>query len=769
MSELIKQEESVDRSALLAAAAAGRFGGPAGPAAEEGDTISLMQYVHGLRKRKWTVLAITAALVLLAAIQILTATPLYTAAAILQIDPEEAKVLPYEEIYTSSVSDKTSDEYLATQVNNLQARSLARRVIARLDLAENGTFNADTSSGFFTEQIGNVLNAVKKLVRGSVPVESKDEVLVQKFLDNLDVLLVRDTRLIQLSYTSSDAELATRVAQATAEEFIEQQFESRYEATTKAADFLQRQLDELKQRVEQSESALIGYARAKDIVNLNDRESINMEKLATLSGELTAVENALVTQTVQYEAVKNATVETFPQALSNAAIAGLEARLAEVERELAALSARYGDEWPAVRERRLEAAKLGQQLAAERRRAIDEARLAYGLALDRYRGLAAAVDRQRALVDQLNEDSIEYNILKREADTNKQLYEGLLERLKEAGVMAGLRSSNIRVADAAVVPLLPSEPDKVTALALALLVGLFFGVGAAVVAEAGDNTLKTSEDVTRRLGLPALGMIPALQGPSEIDRKLLPEAAGEEGAPRQIPLEFSQYAEARVLEAYRALRTSILLSHSGKPPQTIQITSALPGEGKTTTVANTAMVLARTGARTLIVDLDLRKPDMADLFGMPAQQGMTTYLSGNSDLSSQIRETVFPNLFLLPAGPPAPNPPELIGSPRLATALRLLREYFTYIVIDSPPALELTDALVMSPQVDGVLVVARSGITPREAVRKATQQLQRVGAKLLGVVMNDVELPESVYDMDHYFGYAEAVEAASGTETEARG
>jgi capsular exopolysaccharide synthesis family protein len=232
-------------------------------------------------------------------------------------------------------------------------------------------------------------------------------------------------------------------------------------------------------------------------------------------------------------------------------------------------------------------------------------------------------------------------------------------------------------------------------------------------------------------------------------RRLWPLPAREVvGYPRLIYDE-GKLPHARALEAYRSLRTALLLSHSGKPPQTILVTSALPGEGKSTTAANTAIALAQTGARTLIVDLDMRKPSLDEAFGIAAEQGMSTFLSGMSDFSSQIRETGLPNLLMVPAGPRAPNPAELIGSKRMATGMQLMREYFTYVVIDSPPVLELSDAMVVSQYVDGVIVVARGGRTPRKAVQRASDQLLQVGAKLLGVLVNNVRPGQSGYN---YYG-----------------
>lgn len=718
-------------------------------------------YLRLLLRRRWLIAAVAVTVVVLNLIQVLTTTPLYRAVGTLQIDPEEPNVLPYEEVSGSSQS--ASQEYLATQANNLQTRAMARRVIVRLNLATDPVFNARTSSGFFTDQLHAGLRWIRRPFAraakpGPAPAERRTEgpvpppLPVGAFLGGLGVERIRSTRLLRVSFTSHDPELAAEILNATLEEFIEHNLQSRYEATTTASEFLRGQLDELKTEVEKSEEALIAYARDNDIVNLSERETINLQKLEDLSDEVTRVEAELIAQTAQYEAIRDADADHFPEILKNPAIRDLESRLSELERRRAAMSNQYGPEWPSVRQVEREIAEVRRQLTAAREQAIATARSSYEVAVARHQRLTGTLAAQRRIVDQLNEDSIQYHILKREVDTNKELYEGLLQRLKEAGVASGLRSSNIRVIDRAVRPHVAASPQKFRSTIRAILLGLLLGLGVAFLVEMFDNTLKTPEDVSQYLGLPSLGIIPVLEPSPDHNPRKKALALARSNGPRPL-LAIREGSHARVWEAYRSLRTSLLLSHSGKPPQTVLVASALPGEGKTTTVANTAVVLAQTGARTLMLDLDMRRPALAGMFGIGRQQGMSTFLSGNTDLSSQIRETEYPNLFLVASGPAAPNPAELIGSQRMESALGLLDEFFDYVVIDSPPFLEISDALVVARQVDGVLLVARGGKTPREAVRKASEQLRYVGATILGVLLNNVDLRRSHYGYYYYHYY----------------
>lgn len=768
---------------------------------DQEEAFPLRRYLHLLMGRRWQIFSVTAVIVLIALIQAFTTTPLFRSEATLQIDPETPSILGNEQAGDLSFSPKGMEEYLATQTRKLETRNLARRVIAQLDLGSQAIFTEPASRGFFVERVKGTVSFVRGLFGGDeAPLD--DRVLVDRFLENLSVQALRNTHLVQVSFTHRDPELAARIVDTLIEEFIEQTLESRFEATTKVTDFLSGQLNDFKTSVEGSEGSLIDYARANDIVSLNERETIDAQKLADLTDEMTRVESELIQQRTRYEAVKKATADRFPQILLNPTISRLEAELSTRRQELAGMSSRYGPEWPSVKELRQQIDELDVQIRHEKRVALDAARQRYEMALDRYQRLSTAAEEQRKVVDQLNNDSIQYNILRREVDTNKELYEGLLQQLKEAGISGGLSWSNIRLADSAEVPRRPSYPRRSLALVVALALGLFLGVAWALLAEAMDDTFGSTEEVSQALRLPALGVIPIIDGlggnaeqrSASLRKTDLREdsehtaskrksggrkAGGRKSNHRKsggrpsserssVERRSSDRGSEEVLgsivayegqndfndpswEAYRSLRTSLLLSHSGKPPQTILVTSALPGEGKSTTVANTAIVLAQTGARTLILDLDMRRPTMDKIFGMRGQEGMSTFLSGNSDLSSQVQQTRFPNLYLVPAGPPAPNPAELVGAQRMRSGLEVLQQHFDHIIIDSPPCLEITDALVLATQVDGLLLVVRAGKTPKALVRKATDRVLRVGGKILGVLVNAVDLRRSEYGYYHSY------------------
>jgi capsular exopolysaccharide synthesis family protein len=343
---------------------------------------------------------------------------------------------------------------------------------------------------------------------------------------------------------------------------------------------------------------------------------------------------------------------------------------------------------------------------------------------------------------EMKERSIQYNILKREADTNKELYKGLLQRMKEAGVSAGLTVSNIQVVDQAEIPTRPYKPNRQLNLLLAAVVGLFLGVGLAFFFEYLDNTVKTPEDVEQLIRLPSFGMVPEIS--YERKRRL------EKGASYPVELITHGHPKSMLSEAYRNIRTSILLSFSEKPPKKIVITSPNPSEGKTTTVINTAVALSQTGAKVLIIDGDMRHPRIHKIFNQENGAGLSNFLSGNAPLDSIIKQTQVPNLYYIPCGPIPPNPSELVGSNLFKEMIKVLGNKFDHVVLDSPPALGFADSTILSTCVDGVVLVVLGGKTPRETLQRAKEILHQVNAKILGVVVNRVDIRRSDYGYYYY-------------------
>jgi succinoglycan biosynthesis transport protein ExoP len=366
----------------------------------------------------------------------------------------------------------------------------------------------------------------------------------------------------------------------------------------------------------------------------------------------------------------------------------------------------------------------------------------YELSLRKEALLRHAFEQQKAKVIEMKDQSIQYNILKREADTNRELYKGLLQRMKEAGVSAGLTVSNIQIVDQAEVPAGPYKPNKGLNLLLAAVIGFFLGVGLAFFFEYLDNTVKTPEDVEQMIRLPSFGMVPEIS--YEKRRRL------EKETTHPVELVTHRHPKSILSEAYRNIRTSILLSFSEKPPKRIVITSPNPVEGKTTTAINTAIALSQTGAQVVIIDTDMRRPRIHHIFNGEDGAGLSNFLSGNADLSSIVKKTEVPNLYYIPSGPIPPNPSELLGSNLFKSMMESLGKKFDHILLDSPPVLGFADSLILSTTVDGVVLVVLGGKTPKETLQRAKEVLYQVNAKILGVVINRVDVQRGNYGYYYY-------------------
>ena len=426
----------------------------------------------------------------------------------------------------------------------------------------------------------------------------------------------------------------------------------------------------------------------------------------------------------------------------------LRSREAELKIQAADLNTQFGPSYPKLAILNNQLKEVQSQIQAETKKIVSKVRGQYSAALQRETMLHEALEKQKQEANKLNESAIEYTLLKRDVDTNRQLYEGLLQKLKEAGVSAGLKSNNFRIVDSARPPSYPIEPNIPRNLLFAAVLGLASGIGLALLLEGLDNTVRTTEQAQMISGIASLGMIP-----------LGSKSAREGQNPKRLVIATSKEAvelvtqvrpQSQMAESYRALRTSLLLSSLGSPPKVVMVTSALPQEGKTTTSINTAVVLAQKGVNVLLIDADLRRPSIHKTLGMGPKSGLSNVLTGSTTMDQAIsRSTILPNLYVLPAGTPPPNPAELLASSNMRDVLNQLRAQYDHIVIDTPPTLSVTDAVVLSPRADAVVLVIRSGQTTKQALRRSRDVLMQVNAKVVGVLLNAVDLSSP----DYYYYY----------------
>lgn len=713
----------------------------------EGQDSFLREYLRVLIKRRWIIVGSLLLIVGVVAISTLRSTPIYDASGSIAINHMDPVVLNLKDNGTSG-SDYYDPTDLDTEVRILKSDLLALQVIRQLGLDRPAGGARQSSSGL-------------PLTTDSLQTDSpRTSAALASFKGSLQVSLVPNTRIIEIHYRSPDRTLAARVVNTLANTYVEQNFKTRFESTMQASDWLSKQLVDLQLKVETSQEKLVKYQKEHEILGIDEKQNITTEKLDELNRELTTAESARMEKESIYHMVQSGDSDSVAAAAhaqsmngsgaSSALLEKLREQEADLKIQLAQLSTQFGPAYPKLAQVRGQLQEVESQMQIEMRKVVARLRGDYQASLQRENLLRAALDQQKQEANNLNESAIEYSLLKRDVDTNRALYEGLLEKLKEAGVTAGLRSNNFRIVDTARVPTSPAEPNLPRNLTFGFALGMTTGIGLAFLMDAMDNTVRTPEQAQVISALPSLGMIPlGSRTTAELgSRHRLALAASKEA----VELITQSRPKSQMAEAYRALRTSLLLTSAGKPPRTILITSALPQEGKTTTSINIGIVLAQKGTRVLLIDADLRRPSIHKSLGLGPGNGLSNLLTGSASLEQAIiHSTILPNLYLLPAGTPPPNPAELLASSNMKELLAHLREQYDHIVIDTPPTLSVTDAVILSPCADRVVLVIRSGQTTKQALRRSRDLLMQVSAKLSGVLMNAVDF--SSPDYSYYYEY----------------
>ena len=707
----------------------------------------LYDYLLILRKHQWLILSFLLTVVTIVSIATFRMRPVYIAKATIEIDRENNNILPFQGADAAD-SMMDLDNYIETQSKVLTSETLALQTIRNTGLAANPEFSA---GGIPSEAI-----ATGSLANQKRPPE------VAVFLGSLSVKRIPSSRLMEVSYESTDPVLAARILNAHLDNFKAQNIQSRYEATLEATRFLTSQLNELKLTVKQSEDARINYERQNQIWSVDDKSNITTQRLADLDKQLTDAQGETLKKQALYEYAKAGDIDAVPEIRADPLLQDLQKKRADLAVQYTEAVNQYGPNFPKVQRLQAQMKEVDDQIARESRGIVLQLESDYREAKQREELIRQALELQKAETNNMAEKMVQYNILKRESEADKSLYEGLLTKLKEAGISEGLKSSNLRVVDPAMIPSYPARPAKARNIALAFLVGLVGGIGLALLREYLDNTVKTPDDIETLTRLPSLAVVPAFgDGGSRKRRMGIFGSPSTNGHEKRIELVAQHLPKSQMSEAFRALRTALLLSQPDHPPQVILVTSALPREGKTTAAANLAVTLAQLGDKTVLVDADLRKPGVGRLLNLGSGKyaGLSSYLAGVSTLDLvTVPHPAIPNLAAIPTGPLPPNPADLLSSHKLADAIAELRTKYKFVVIDSPPIMAATDAVILSVQADGVLLVVRSGETPKEAFTRTRDLLTSVKSRLLGVVLNavDASAPDYYYSYRYYpysYGY----------------
>jgi capsular exopolysaccharide synthesis family protein len=671
-------------------------------------------------------------------------TPIYTAQATLQIDREAARIIDSEDVAPRE-NMMQGEEFFQTQYGLLRSRSLAERVIESLGLASsNATLEA---MGVEAPEAGGNAAAQASLRRAAA---------LKAVQDNLAVSPVRGSRLVAVGYDNPNPVVAARIANGFAENFIQANLDRKFESSAYAREFLEERIAQTKDRLESAERQLVAYAASQQIINVGEpseggasggaTESLTSSNLVALNGALARTRAERLAAEERWRSAGSAGLMTLPEVLQNPTVQRLTEQRALLDAEYQQKLSIYQPDYPEMLQLKARIDEADDQIQTIAGNIRSSIRSQYEIAANQERSLQAQVTRLTGDILDLRDRSIQYNILQRELDTTRTLYEGLLQRYKEVGVTGGVTANNISIVDLATPPREPSNPSIIVNLALAALLGLGLGVLAALVLEALDETLATPDDVEKKLGVSVLGVTPFL----------------EKG---ETPLEALGDIRSGFSEAYYSLRTALQFSTPDGAPSSLLVTSARPAEGKSTTAYAIALNLARVGKRVLLVDGDLRNPSMHRVVGVENERGMSNLLSGSADLAGVVRPTSQENLFFIPCGPLPPNPAELWGGDRLRQFLAETRNSFDHVVIDGPPVLGFADSPMLAAAVNGVLFALESRGTRRGQARGALKRLQVGRAHLLGAVLTKFSTKSAAYN---YGGYDYAYDYHYGAEPEAK-
>jgi capsular exopolysaccharide synthesis family protein len=694
--------------------------------------LPLREYLRILRKHRWIILTVVAVMVTVVTVVSYQMQPIYQSSARLEISGETPDLSSLQALFSLLPTD---EEFLQTQVRILQSDDLAMQTVRALRLYEKPEFAVRPRGANY-----------------DAPFSPAEEVaLIGRFHGRLNVQLIRSSHLIEVRFESSDPKVAADVPNELSSLYIENNFRKKYESTLQAQQWMSSQLSELKSKMEKAHESLVTYERENQIYALSEGQNVTMQKLGQLNQELTIAESERMARESQFQLVKSRRLDDLASVASNNYIQELQTRLNKLNDDYTEVRATFGPKYPKVQRLEQQLLDAKAQLDREKQQIANRIESDYQAAMRREQLLRQAVNSQKAEANLMNEKLVQHSLLKREYETNQQLYDGLLNRMKEAGVSAGMRSNNIHFVDRARPPLVPVRPNKSLNIALSVVVGIILGGVLALFNEYLDNSVKVPEEVEQLIGLPALGVIPAVSSISStgVYSRTLPAVTAKAASHDLATL---SQPHSVVSEAYRALRTSILLSTSKHPPQTILVTSGQPREGKTTTALNLAITLAQRGDRVVLIDSDLRRPRVHRSFSMSNDVGLSSFLAGVVGIDDLPRAVPhIPNLFVISSGPTPPNPAELLSSEPMVTLFAELRRQFDFILMDSPPAITVADSMILAAHADGVMLVIHGGVTTRESLRQAHKLLAGVNARLLGVVLNNVDIRSA--DYQYYYTY----------------
>lgn len=693
----------------------------------------LRQYLRIAVRWRYVIIGVVVAFVLLGLVATLLMTPKYTASATIEITREANKVTDFQGVEReASVADQ---EFYQTQYGLLQAKSLAERVATQLRLVDDPKFYE--RFGFSSDNpafqvVGGRYSASGRAIR----LRTAGEIL----LKNVSVAPVRLSRLVNIHFTSPDPQFSKTVANAWAESFIQTNLERKIQATSYGRNLLQQQLGQLKQRLDESQRQLVAYASAERIINLpsqsgdgrsSSERSIVADDLAALNAALSQATADRIQAGARYEQAGRAGAST--EALRNPAINGLRQKRAELAAEYQRLMSQFEPEYPAAKAVQSQIEQLDRSIGREEGRVSGSLQADFREAQEREQALQNRVNQLKASYLDLRRRSIQYNIYQQEVDTNRSLYDGLLQRFKEIGVAGGVGVNNVSIVDPADIPQRPSSPRLLINVLISLVLGVGLGGLVALGLEQIDEAIADPAEVERRLGLPLLGSVPKLR----------------DGTPKEALLD----RKSDMVDAYLAVQTNLAFTTEHGVPRSFAVTSTRPAEGKSTTALALATTLARAQKKVILVDGDMRSPSVHHLGGVDHHRGLSNFLSGEDNVETLTFPMTDLGFTAMSAGPIPPNAAELLTGNRLSLLVERLLETYDHVVIDSPPVMGLADAPLIASRVGGVIYAVESHGIRSSMVKTALGRLASANARIIGGVLTKFEARRAHYGYGYEYGY----------------
>ena len=709
---------------------------------EDEDVINLRDYWRVIMARKGTILLVTFLVVVATLISTSLQTSIYRSSTTLQIDRQADKVLQYEGV--TAESGRYDWEFYQTQYELLKSKSLAQRVVDELGLESSAQF-----MGSGDEQKSSFFSDIRKAIKGLIQGEEEKPVVSDEASDGPDLAAilqggltispVRDSKLVVVSYDSPDPKLAARVTNAIAKNFVNTTLERRFEASSYAKTFLSERIKQVRAELEDSERTLAEYAQEREIIDLEEKQSILMHKIRELDSKLVSSEAQRIQDEAKYVEMKDAVLRGNLNVLESPVIQAYKERLVQLEAEYEEKLHIYKPAYPTM-------VQLKQRIDEVQGKIDEEIQNIKTSALTKYKAaqreeamLKARVAEIKVEILDLQSRSTDYQALKRDVETNRELYNGLLQRMKEVGVASGIGTNNISVVDKAEVASAPYKPNLKKNLMIALVLGLFGGIGLAFLFDHLDDTIKSGSDLEKLTGTAVLGIVPEVNKQRE--------------NVESVALMTYEQPTSSLAEAYRSVRTALTFSTASGSPKVLHLTSSGAGEGKTTSALALATAYTQAGSNVLLIDADLRNPSLHKEMGLSNEVGLTNYLAADYKPSQVVQQTEIGNLWVLPTGPIPPNPAELLSSGKMVDFVTTAGKKFDMVIIDSPPVLGLADALVLANMSQATILVVDAGVTRTGSVEGSMQRLKRARSNIIGTLLVKYGQGSSGYGYDYHYSY----------------